>query len=31
VWAGILLPWLGMLAVVLGVVVLVRRVRRKKN
>jgi hypothetical protein len=31
VWAGILLPWLGMLAVVVAVVVLFRRVRRKKN
>lgn len=31
VWAGILLPWLGMLAVVVAVVVLVRRMRRKKN
>jgi hypothetical protein len=31
VWAGILVPWLGLLAVVVVVIVVIRRVRRRKS
>jgi len=31
VWAGILLPWLGLLAIVVTVVVITRTVRRRRN
>jgi hypothetical protein len=30
VWAGILLPWLGVLALVVAAIAITRRLRRKK-
>jgi hypothetical protein len=31
VWAGILLPWLGVAAVATGIILVVRRIRRRST